>query len=316
VKSCWRNWQHRILKKRLLTGTQITLSQRSIFVLPSRFSLFFTLVLVLVLLIAINYQNSLAYALTFLLFSLFCISLLHSFANLAGLAINAEASPAVFAGSQALFHLRLASHSRAHQAIVIGFGKDSQKMQDVPAGGSVSVQLEYPANARGWLKPGKLLIESHFPLGLWRVWSWVQLEQRILVYPRPLESSLALVGGEADSNSEQQTARVGTDDFQGHRRFAPGDSLKRLDWKAFSRERGLLLKEFASLQGSSCWLDFSALQGDSETRLSILAHQVLALCASGQVFGLRLPGQNIAQGSGDTQRDICLQALALYGITQ
>jgi len=309
VKARLRHW----LNDRSPQGAQITLSQRCIFVLPSRFALAFLLTLLLILLVGINYQHSLAYALVFLLLSLFFITLLHSFRNLSGLTISAEANPPVFAGGLVSFRVRLLSHKRAHQAIRIGFDKNTLQLLDVPAAGSIRLELEYPADQRGWLKPEPLLIESLFPLGLWRVWSHVRLEQRVLVYPRPLAGDCPLSTGSADSEGEQQAAGIGVDDFQGLRDWQPGHSLARIHWKAFSRGGELLVKEFSALQGAQPWLDFSALQGDHETRLSLLCHQVLKRCDSAEPFGLRLPDQDIPASHGDSHRAICLQALALYG---
>jgi len=265
------HWQQRVLEKRLPKGAQITLTQRSIFVLPSRFALPFTAALLLILLVAINYRHSLAYGLCFLLLSLFFIALLHSFRNLSGLTIQAQASDAVFAGQTASFRVCLSSNKRDHQSIAIGFSKSSLQILDVPAQSSITVELDYPASRRGWLKPKRLLIESHFPLGLWRVWSQIALQQRVLVYPRPLKADIPLLSGAGDKTEGVQMVAAGVDDFRGLRDFVPGDSLKRLDWKAYSRERGLLIKEFSAVEGGEPWLDFSALEGDSETRLSILS---------------------------------------------
>jgi len=308
-----QHWLRSVLKKRQPGGVQIRLSQRSIFVLPSGFAFFFALAVLLILLVAVNYRSSLAYALCFLLLSLFFIALLHSFRNLSGLKINAETSPPVFVGQQASFRLRLSSNKRAHQSIAIGFNRKALQVQDVPAAGSIGLELDCPATERGWLKPTRLLVESHFPLGLWRVWSWIDLEQRILVYPRPLAADLPPQRCLADDIEGEQSNDMGVDDFQGLRLFAPGDSLRRIHWKAFSRGRGLLVKKFCTLEGSALWLDFSALEGDMETKLSVLCHQVLKLCENRQRFGLRLPRQSISLESDEAQRDSCLQALALYG---
>jgi len=315
VKTALRSWYLRAANKRLPKGTQITLTQRSIFILPSHFALAFLLAVLLILLVAVNFQQSLAYMLAFLLLPLFFIGLLHSFINLNQLTLTAQGGAAVFAGQAASFHVTLSSKKRAHQAIAIGFSKNALQLQDIPATGSITVELSYPTSKRGWLKPKHLLVQSLFPLGLWRVWSWLCLEQRVLVYPHPLAASFEALLIHPDTSEGQQASGIGVDDFQGQRRFSSGDSLRRLDWKAYSRERGLLVKEFSALQGGQPWLDFSALEGDTETRLSLLCHQVLELCASGQSFGLRLPDKRIEPATGDSQRNSCLQALALYGIS-
>ena len=49
-----------------------------------------------------------------------------------------------------------------------------------------------------------------------------------------------------------------------------------------------------------------------EDKLSHLARWVLDAHARGVTFGLRVPGQTIALGSGDAQRERSLEALALF----
>nr|MBP8236720.1 DUF58 domain-containing protein [Pseudomonas sp.] len=71
----WQRW----LARRIPAASSVTLNQRRIFIVPSATGGAFALVLLLMLLAAINYQNSLAYGLTFLLMSLFIIAILHTY---------------------------------------------------------------------------------------------------------------------------------------------------------------------------------------------------------------------------------------------
>src|SRR5690349_25103785 len=50
--------------------------------------------------------------------------------------------------------------------------------------------LAVPAERRGWLALGRVMLETRFPLGLFRAWSYVEPESRCLVYPRPETSPL------------------------------------------------------------------------------------------------------------------------------
>jgi uncharacterized protein (DUF58 family) len=272
--------------------------------------------LALMLLVGINYQNSLAYGLTFFLMAVFVVAILHTYRNLAGLTLQAGGNAAVFVGEHATFRIRLLSSLRAHQAIALSWPSAPAQVLDVPAQGIVECDLSLPADKRGWLRPQRLRVESQFPLGLLMAWSWVDLDQAALVYPRPLPGSLPLTAGSGqDMDEEGGRARgLGADDFQGLRSFQPGDAQTRLHWKAFSRGQGLLVKDFVSLSGSEQWLDLQELEGDVETRLSLLCHWVLEFSRRQQPFGLRLPGRELAIDSGEAHRDDCLQALALYGL--
>ncbi|CAD5109607.1 DUF58 domain-containing protein [Zestomonas carbonaria] len=311
LRTHWERWQAR----RLPAAARVQLTQRRIFIVPTRVGAAFGLALMLMLLAAINYQNSLAYGLTFLLGALFIVAILHTYRNLAGLSLSAAGGPAVFVGEQARFRVRLESDERAHQAIALGWPPAPLQALDVPERGVVECELDRPAPRRGWLRPGRLRVESRFPLGLLVAWSWVDLNQALLVYPHPQEGELPLSAG-VDVDPDEEGARragSGADDFQGLKDYQPGDSKRRLHWKAYSRGQGLLVKDFVALSGRDLWLDFEALEGDVEERLSLLCHWVLKLSERQQPFALRLPGVQLAADIGDNHREACLRALALYG---
>lgn len=308
-----RRWQ-RWLLRRIPPASQVRLDNRRIFILPSRVGLAFAGALLLMLLVGINYQNSLAYALTFLLASVFVVAILHTYRNLAGLTLQAAAAAPVFLGERAQFNLRLHSEGRAHQALNLSWPPQPGQSFDVPAAGACDCQLSLPTLQRGWLRPGRLRVESLFPLGLLRAWSWVDLQLAVLVYPRPLPGELPASAGLQDDDEPGSLAQGrGVDDFQGLRDYQPGDSRRRLHWKAYSRGQGLLVKDFAALAGRDLCLDFASLTGDVEQRLSLLCHWVLQLSLREQPFALRLPGVELAVDSGDAHRDACLRALALFG---
>src|SRR5690606_33348515 len=185
------------------------------------------------------------------------------------LILKAGACGAVFAGEQARFRVRLESAGRAHQAIALGWPPQPLQTVDVPARGLRECELSLPAPRRGWLRPERMRVESRFPLGILVAWSWVDLDQAVLVYPRPQEGDLPLAAG-ADGGDELEGGRAigqGADDYQGLRSYQPGDSRRRMHWKAFSRGQGLLVKDFAALAGRDLWLDFQTLDGDTEARL-------------------------------------------------
>jgi len=308
----WKRW----LQRRIPPSSSVLLDQRRIFIIPSRTGAAFGGALILMLLAGINYQNSLAYGLTFFLMAVFVVAILHTYRNLAGLTLQAAGSAPVFVGEHAAFRIRLLSNQRTHQAIALSWPPAPGQVLDVPAQAVVECQLDLPALQRGWLRPQRLRVESQFPLGLLMAWSWVDLDQAALVYPRPLSGSLPLSAGAGQDQQEEggQARGQGADDFQGLRSFQPGDTQSRLHWKAFSRGQGLLVKNFVSQSGNEQWLELEALDGDLETRLSLLCHWVLQFSERQQPFGLRLPGCEIAIDSGEAHRDGCLQALALFGL--
>lgn len=310
-------WLERCLAGRGPALQRVCLDRRRVYILPSRVGGAYLLALLLMLVAAINYQNSLAYGLTFLLGSLFFVAILHTWRNLAGLVLQAAGTAPVHAGESARARVRLQAGARGHRAIRLGLAGSPLQTVDVARGEVAELSLDVLTRQRGWLQVGRLRVESRYPLGLLVAWSWVRLDLAILVYPAPAEPLLherLPTGGSGEPGRDP--VRPGTDDYRGPRDWQRGDSLRRLDWRAYSRGRGLLVKDFAEADGSEPLLDFSALGGDTEHRLSVLCQRVLALSQEERTFALQLPDQRLGPACGPLHRDRCLRALALFGLEE
>ena len=301
----------RWIARRIPPQQQVTLNQRRIFILPSKVGLAFLASLLLMLLAAINFQNNLIFALAFFLFSLMLICILHTYSNLAGLTIEAVRAHATFAGELAEFDLRL-SGRRHYRSIHLGWPGATDATVSVAPGAHSEVKLFLPATKRGWLQPPWLCVETLYPLGLLRAWSWVDLDLAALVYPRPLPGPRPDSVGSGQPDGEQQWRR-GSEDFHSFRPYQSGDNLRHLLWRAWARGQPLQSKQFAELQVRSHWLQWEATSGEREQRLGLLCHWVLELELRGEPYALQLPEMTLPLGIGDSQRERALRALALFG---
>ena len=182
LKTRFRIW---LFRPKIESGI-ITLTQRRIFILPTRQGLALGLVLILMLLGDINYNLSLGYVLTFLLAMMAVMSMLHAFRNLAHLEIRARRAEAVFSGETAhfIFHFRNPGTLDRYQ-LSLRHDNGSTISFDVPARQDSDVAFPVPATQRGWLKPGQLTLFTEFPLGLFHAWSYLHFDTRCLVYPKP-----------------------------------------------------------------------------------------------------------------------------------
>jgi len=266
------------------------------------------------LMVAINYQNSLAYALTFLLASVGLLSILHTWRNLAGLQLIGLPAEACFAGENARFPIRLQATRRTYQAIGLGWSRQKMLVTDVAKHSEQQVELSLAVKRRGKYSAGRIRVETRFPLGIWVAWSQVDLAQSVLVYPKPIEAPLELAGVAAGEDEVEglATAGRGVDDYQGLEAWQQGDSLRRVNWKVWSKGQGLWVKQFAELKSAQTQLDFSSLGGDVEFRLSVLCAQVLKLTQQETPFSLKLLEQTIGPGTGAAHQAECLTALALF----
>lgn len=307
----WVRW----INRRIPPAKTVTLDQRRIFIFPNRTGFGFLLVLAVMLLAAINYQNNMAFALTFLLANLFVIAVLHTFANMAGLTIHAVRATPVFAGQHSEFEIMFSRSNKRHYYGIHGGWKGGDTVTvNLIKQDEVHAQLFVETSQRGWHNPGRLLLETVYPLGLLRTWTWVDLDIHALVYPRPMESG-PLPGIDSDKPDGSSVPIPGSDDFYGLRDYQRGDSLRHVFWKSIAKGQPLQTKQYTAYADRSIWLDWALFDGlPSEQRLSHLCHWVLEFDRTNEEYGLRLPGVVIPPDFGDHHKEVVLRHLALYGI--
>jgi uncharacterized protein (DUF58 family) len=196
----------------------------------------------------------------------------------------------VFAGDAAQFQLFLESRTAFARHSLDLRCREATTRCDVPAHGAAAALVPLKAERRGWLQLERVTVETRFPLGLMRAWSYVQPDMRALVYPRPDSSPLPETIAIPDAG-ETVSAGAGTDDFAGLRPYQASDSPRHIAWKASARSESLLTKAFAGQAASELWFDWERLPPDmgTEARLSRLARWVLLAEEHGLRYGLKLP---------------------------
>lgn len=312
MRNWWEHYWHQWLLRRQPKARVFTLNRRNLYTFPGT-SGFVYLGLTLVLwLIGTNYQNNLILALAYGLISLFVVAILHAYANLAGIKLEVLPGQAVFAEETALVKLRLtASNKRGGENIRCQFRGHPSVSVELSSQQACDIHLPVATHRRGWLQPGRLLIETYYPLGLIRCWTWLVFDVELLVYPKPLNKPLPQFA-QAGSGDQSGAAKLGGSDFEGIKTYQPGDSRKHIAWKAVAKGKGLFTKYYVDDIAQEQWLDITEVPNGLEERLSILTDWVLQLSEQNQVFGLRLTTATIAPNQGGAHRQACLTALALY----
>ncbi|MEK6210397.1 MAG: DUF58 domain-containing protein [Pseudomonadota bacterium] len=292
----------------------VVLGQRRVYILPTSAGLMFAVTLVLLLVGSINYNLSLGYILTFLLAGIGVVSILHTWRNLARVALRPAKTRPVFAGDSARFHI-VVENPGAHQrlSLAIELAGQSAVYFDVAPRDAQDVEAAMPTARRGVLQPGRFRIFTVYPVGLFYAWANVELDLHCLVYARPEPGHVPLPPAQAASG-QGGASGAGEEDFAGLRTYHPGDSPRRIAWKAFARSDVILTKQFSGSAASELWLNLADIPETLglEARLSRLTRWVIEAETAGQRFGLRLPGIEFEREFGASHRDRCLQAIALY----
>ena len=293
----------------------VVLVQRRVFIVPTRLGFAFGGTIVLMLIASVNYNLSLGYVLTFLLAAMGLNAMLHTYRNLANLRVAATHSAPVFAGERARFAVEIGNPSAyVRHAIALARGAAEPTFVDVPARQTALASITVDAPRRGVLRPGRLTLSTGYPLGLYRAWSYLELDLTCMVYPRPAPPGVPLPA-QTPAHRDGAASGAGEDDFAGLRPYHAGDSPRHIAWKASARGEALLAKQFSGRARTECWLDWNATPPalETEARLSYLTRWVLDAHAAKIGFGLKLPHLTVPIAVGEIHRARCLEALALFG---
>ena len=284
--------------------------RRRVYVLPTRFGLFFAVLLLAMWLGALNYNNNPALMLGLLLAGAANTSLLTAHLQLTGLQVSAIDAEPVPAGAplELRIHAR-ADPGRARRGLRVDCGESAAVLSLVDGNGQATLAL--PTHRRGWLDLERLRVSTTRPLGLARAWAYVWPDAPLLVYPAPEAHGPPLPEG-TGANALARLRPTG-DDVHHLRSYRRGDARRAIAWKPSARRDTLLVREYEQPVGADVVLDWRQLPDiDYEARIRRLARWIDEAEREGRRYRLDLPGQPpLGPGSGPQQRHACLRALAL-----
>ncbi|MEE2000568.1 DUF58 domain-containing protein [Alkalimonas sp. MEB108] len=293
------------LAKKFTDNKNFQLNHGTLLVFPTRYGLWFVALIVLLYLLGTNYQNNLILLLGYLLLSVFILSIWFAWRNLAGLTIQASPPAAIYAGQQAQLPLTV-QQPASYQAVQFAFATAKTK---VSSGEQAS--LQWPTVKRGHYLIDSVLIQTEYPLGLIRCWSYLPLQLHYWVYPTPVAPNILSTGADTKADSSQQSAAELPDQLKA---YQAGDSIRRLHWKRLARQPDSPVVKVSEQQPKADprWLEVPPLHGAAlEQCLSEVCYQLLELEAKQLSYGLRTPVGDLPLGQGQQHLQQCLQRLAL-----
>jgi len=306
------------LWQRLMTWTRprqaeslpVQLDRRRVYILPTRFGLFFALLLLAMWVGALNYNNNPALMLCLLLAGAANTSLLTAHLQLTGLQVLALAADPVPAGATLELRMNVrADPGRQRRGLRLDVDGVATTLSLSEGHGQAVLSL--PTQRRGWLEPGRIRISTTRPLGLARAWAYVWPDAPLLVYPSPEPHGPPLPDG--TGTTPRARLQASGDDVHHLRAYRRGDARRAIAWKPSARRNALLVRAFEQPVGADVVLDWQQIpMRDGEGRVRRLARWVDEAEREGRRYVLRLPGQPpIGPGSGAVHRHACLRALAL-----
>jgi uncharacterized protein (DUF58 family) len=294
-----------------------TIQRRRIYILPTRGGIGFALLILTMLIAGLNYTNSLAMFLTFLLSGFALVAMHQCHRNLLNLKLVDAATLPAFAGERAGVAVTLVNESRAprYRIEMRASEQDRVSTVDLDARSTKRMDLSVRTAKRGPLKLQRLHLTTTHPFGLFRAWTWVHIPLTVMVYPKP-HGTRPMPAESGRKQGPHLRGGAGEDEWVGLRTFRDGDSPRQVAWKAYARGAPLLVKEYGSSGSELRLFDFHQLAPlDVEARLEQISRWIVDAESRGERYGILLLNHRIEPDEGMAHQHRCLTALALHGVT-
>lgn len=300
----------RFVRPRGIEPLPIHLHRRRIYVLPTAYGLFLAVLLAVMTLGALNYNNNPALILSFLMLSLMLSTLLRGYLNLSGVHLERIEAAPVHAGQPQRLHLHFVANSRRLRDGLIVERNGHLTGFSLRDGAPLTVELEQATRHRGWLATGRLKLHSRQPLGLFEVWGWLHPDTRTLVWPALEKDPPSPPGSSGHARPRPQPGSQ--DEPIALRDYRQGDPIRQVAWKHSARMDRLLVREYERPDGNQfqfSWDELAPLPSDARARR--LARWLVEAERQGHATVLVMPTERFGPGQGQAHLHACFRALAL-----
>lgn len=317
VKPFFKKRFNQWLNKRMPAAPKQRLSNKNIFILPTKFGVAYVFSVFILFLLGTNYQNNLILLMSYLFSSLFLTAMMYSFFNLSRLQFIFNGRITAYAKQTIIIPLTVITNTQRFD-ISFAFEKNTHKHEGVIEAGESSTKIPFQSLLRGINDPGRLKISSEYPFGLFICWTHLDFDCEVITYPakntfNSIKQSAAQHHEEINGNKIAE----GGDDFGELREYKQGESNAKIAWKQLARGQGWLTKTTQQALGHTIWLNLTQLPSAAlETKLEMLCFLMLDHHKHNIPFGLELNTIKIPPSMGNKHLKMCLEALAFYGNPQ
>ena len=218
--------------------------QSHIFIMPNRFGLYAGFLVLASFAMGYKVQNNFILLGVIFLFLVFMLSLIASVRNLQGMIIEADIEPYYYAGERQHIRLRLKKAQPAFNITLVGpYGEIKVDLSN----GAASLLVPVGAYERGVYPIASLKVQTLYPFGIARAWTWLNPPGDLVVAPKPDEQSATqyprgnpAMAQIADEKKQQNNY---ADELGDLRDYQDSDPPARIDWKRFATTREMMVRE-------------------------------------------------------------------------
>ncbi|WP_371194529.1 DUF58 domain-containing protein [Glaciecola sp. SC05] len=320
LQSFRRNWltrRNHWLDKRIPAQNKSRFNLTNTFILPSSFGWAMVAIVLFLFILGTNYQNNIVLSMSYFFSALLLLSLFHSYQYFTQHELSFSPFEPEFENRDITLKCQLLSTQQypAGEFLLSSMGRQLQYSLEKEYE-STHLSLNLPPMTRGLHMCARIKVECYFGFGLFRCWSYLQPQHRILVYPIAIKAPIKLHPSNKNNENTlaQTTIKLQSDNLQGIRNFVATDPIHHVSWKHMAKGQGMLTKDFSENAGISGWLKLSDyIQGDLENGLRIMSYQIQHLSQEQVVFGVDLGATKILPQTGYAHLQNCLFQLATFG---
>lgn len=291
--------------------------ENRIYIFPTSRGFLFLAMVVVLILTAATYNNNLIFILAFFLFSVFIVSMLQTHYNLRAVRLEFASSEEAFEGDRLTLNFYLLQ-KRPGKKRAIWLRSRSKQFKTLsctpenlnPNENSKPMKMEVAAWKRGVHEVPEIIVETFFPLGIFRAWKVFRPEGEMIVYPKPQGSS-QLSPQAYDAGDSDLGLRAGPDgDFGELKAYRPGESYHQIAWKHYARTGDLYTKIHWGSEDKHYLIPWRAQGKNFESGLSQMSAWIKQAVDENASFEMETPDTVIQPGRGYDHARQCWRALA------
>lgn len=238
--------------------------------------------------------------------------------NLKGLTPELLPPAEVFAGSTALFRIRIRNTKRRLPSFLIHVSCShipGVTVPIVPANANIECRLPALFQQRGSTSVGTVTISSPFPVNFFtRFWTFTGGDE-FIVYPRLVPGNQSGTAREQRPNGSAVSHERGHDgELERIAAYSGREPLRVIHWKLSARNDDLLVKEFGRQTAPPLLIDLDQLPGVVLDERVSRAAWLVRHWVQQRPVGLTLGDHTIAPAMGPLQDSLLLKELALHGL--
>lgn len=291
-----------------------------IYIMPSGRGFLFLAAIIVLVLTGATYNNNLIFLLAFFMFSVFVVSMLQTHYNIKGVRLGFGSAEEGFEGDALTLHMELAQKRARHKKNLeirtaskkfVTLGRKREQIH--PTESAKLVRIEVRAWKRGVYRIPEIILETYYPLGLFRAWKVFRFDGDLVVYPKP-ETKHTLQPRSYESGHEDLGLRTSPEgDFGELKTYVMGESYHQIAWKHYARTGDLYSKVHWGEEHKHYvipWLAAMPSGADVEPALRQMSGWIKAALDENATFEMESPGHKIEPSRGVDHARRCWRLLA------